>query len=96
MLCLVRTAECTSDDISILKSREISQDSDNYPTDALHVYRLNVNVNERNSHMLNALAQESDQYSVHACDAVAGQTHHIDLSNISNKRTDTGFIVFLK
>ncbi len=90
LLCRVRTAECTSDDISILKSREISQDSDNYPTDALHVYRLNVNVNERNSHMLNALAQESDQYSVHACDAVAGQTHHIDLSNISNKRTDTG------
>ncbi len=90
LLCLVRTAKCTSDDVSILKSREISQDSDNYPTDSLHAYKLNVNVDERNSHMLNALAPETDQYSIHAYDAMAGQTHHIDLSNLSNKRSDTG------
>ena len=37
--------------------------------------------------MLAAVAPESEQYSIQACDAIAGQTHHIDLSN---KRTDTG------
>ena len=40
--------------------------------------------------MLNALAPESEQYSIHACDAVAGQTRHIDLTNLSGKRSDTG------
>ena len=90
LLCRVRTAECTSDDISVLKSKEILPDSPNYPNHALHVYRLNVDVDTRNSLMLNALAPESEQYSIHACDAVAGQTRHIDLTNLSGKRSDTG------
>lgn len=41
LLCRVRTNECTKEDIAILKSREISPDSPNYPKQALHVYRLN-------------------------------------------------------
>ena len=86
----MRTAECTNDDLSVLKSREIVSGTSNYPTHALHVYRLNVDVDSRNSIMLNALAPESEQYSIQACDAIAGQTHHIDLSTLSNKRTDTG------
>ena len=40
--------------------------------------------------MLNALAPESEQYSIHACDAVAGQTDYVNFSGLSNKRTDTG------
>lgn len=90
LLCRVRTAELTSNDILVLKSREISQDSDSYPTDALHVYRLNSDVDAHNSQMLNALVPETDIYSIHACDAIAGQTHHINLSNLSDKRMDTG------
>ena len=74
----------------LMKSREILPHSPNYPTHALHVYRLNVDVDTRNGHMLNALAPESEQYSIHACDAVAGQTNHVDLSNLSDKRADTG------
>ena len=35
------------------------------------------------------LAPESEQYSIHACDTVAGQTRHIDLTNLSGKRSDT-------
>ena len=90
LLCRVRTAERTSDDISVLKSREILPDSPNYPNHALHVYRLNADVDTRNSLMLNALVPESEQYSIHAGDAVAGQTRHIDLTNLSEKRSDTG------
>ena len=90
LLCRVRTANCTNDDLSILKSREIAPDSPNYANHALHVYRLNVDVDTRNSHMLNTLAPESEQYSIQASDAVAGQTCHIDLTTLSKKRTDTG------
>ena len=40
--------------------------------------------------MLNALAPENEQYSIQACDAIAGQTRHIDLTTLSEKRADTG------
>ena len=59
LLCRV---SCTSDDIKILKSREIPADTANYPTQALHVYRLNADVDKRNSLMLNKLAPRSAQY----------------------------------
>ena len=90
LLCRVRTATCTSDDLSVLKSREIAAGSSNYPNHALHVYRLNTDVDTRNILMLNALAPESAQYSIQACDAVAGQTYHVELTTLSEKRTDTG------
>ena len=40
--------------------------------------------------MFNALAPESEQYTIKACDAIAGQTSHIDLSTLSEKRMETG------
>ena len=52
LLCRVRTNSCTTDDIETLKSRELSCDAVNYPTQALHVYRLNVDVDSRNALML--------------------------------------------
>ena len=59
ILCRVRTATHTDEDITVLRSREVSPDAPNYPNDALHVYRLNVDVDVRNRDMLNALAPES-------------------------------------
>ena len=38
LLCRVRTANCTNDDLSILKSREIAPDSPNYANHALYIY----------------------------------------------------------
>ena len=38
--------EQTADDIKILKSRKIASDSENYPIQALHVYRLNADVDQ--------------------------------------------------
>ena len=46
--------DCSSDDISVLKSRKIAADAPNYPNHALHVYRLNIDVDSRNSLMVNA------------------------------------------
>ena len=90
LLCRVRTDDCTQTDIDILKSRVIPPDMANYPHHVLHVYRLNVDVDERNSIMLNKLASENEQYSIKASDARAGQTSHIDLTTLSNKRQETG------
>ena len=83
-LCRVRTNSCTSDDIDTLKSRIIPSDAVNYP------YRLNVDVDSRNALMLDNLAPQSAQYTIKARDARAGQTTHISLSAISDKRSETG------
>ena len=90
LLCRIRTADQTEEDIVTLQSREVDPDVPNYPNNALHVYRLNVDVDERNSLMLNALAPESQQCTIKACDAIAVQTSHVDLSNLSEKRPETG------
>ncbi len=87
LLCRVRTATHTDDDIVVLKSREIDPDMLDYP---LHVYRLNADVDVRNSYMLDNLAPESQQYSIKSCDSRAGQTSHINLSTLSAKRSETG------
>ena len=87
LLCRVRLGECTPGDLDILKSRVIGPD---YPHNVLHVYRLNTDVDSRNSFMLNSLAPEDQQYVIEASDAVAGQTRHIDFSRLSNKRSETG------
>ena len=50
LLCRVRTCNCTSDDIKILKDREINIKSLGYPTHALHVYRRNESVDNRNTY----------------------------------------------
>ena len=57
----------------------------NYPDHVLHVYRLNVDVDQCNEFMLNKLAPKSEQYAIKASDAVAGQTRHNDLSTLSHK-----------
>ena len=88
LLSRVRTGECTDDDIDLLETHVIAPDTPNYPTHTLHVYRLNDAVDKRNVYMLNSLASENDQYTINACDSVAGQTRHIDLSNLSDKIRD--------
>ena len=78
LLCRVRTKSSTSGDIETL---EIAADAVNYPTQALHVYRLKADVDTRNIRMLNNLPQ-SAQYTIKATDSIAGQTSHISLHSI--------------
>ena len=88
LLCRVRTDSCTDGDINVLQSRIITPKSRDYPTHALHVYRLNKDVDDRNKFMLNKLASEEDQFLIKAADATGGKP--IDLSNVPDKRTETG------
>ena len=52
--------------------------------------RLNANVDTRNI-ILITFATESEQYSIKASDAIAGQNMHIDLSTLSDKRFETQY-----
>ena len=54
----------------------------------MHVYRLNKDVDERNDEMLNKLASNDQQFINKACDSTSGR--HIDLSDVPDKRSDTG------
>ena len=72
LLCRVRTDSCTSEDLAVLKSRQITSDVPDYPYYALHVYRRNVEVDKHNDQMLEALTSE---------------TSHIDLSTLSQAFT---------
>ena len=48
LLCRVRTNECTPEDIDTLKSWVTTPDAPDYPGHAVHVYRVNVDVDSRN------------------------------------------------
>ena len=54
------------------------------------MYRLNADVDTRNTLMLNNLAPQSAQFAIKAIDSVAGQTSHISFSSLSDKRSETG------
>ena len=90
LLCRVRTNSCTSEDTTTLKSREIAAYAANYPSQSLHVYRLNADVDTQNTLMLNNLTPQSAQFAIKTIHSVAGQTSHISLSSLSGKRSETG------
>jgi hypothetical protein len=90
LLCRVRVNACTEDDVDVLRSRVIKQDDPNYPIHALHVYRVNKDVDTRNKVMLNSIASEDQQYIIKSIDTISGQTSHIQLSKLSDKRSETG------
>ena len=90
LLCRVRVNECTEEDIDVLRLRVIKQDDPNYPIHALHVYRVNKDVDTRNKVMLNSIASEDQQYIIKSVDTISGQTNHIQLSKLSDKQSETG------
>lgn len=55
LLMRVRTAECTQDDRTLLKSRVISKKENKYPSEVLHVFKTNKEVDEHNSEHLKKL-----------------------------------------
>uniref|UniRef100_A0A1X7VEW1 Uncharacterized protein n=1 Tax=Amphimedon queenslandica TaxID=400682 RepID=A0A1X7VEW1_AMPQE len=58
LFCRVHTNSCTDEDINVLQNRIINPNSRYYPTHALHVYRLNKDLDHQNKCMLNNLASE--------------------------------------
>ncbi|KAK3094305.1 hypothetical protein FSP39_000082 [Pinctada imbricata] len=59
----IRTATHTEEDIELLKTREISKDSHDYPSSALHVFSTNKCVNEYNEDMLQKLQTKHEVLS---------------------------------
>ncbi|XP_078618327.1 uncharacterized protein LOC144885957 [Branchiostoma floridae x Branchiostoma japonicum] len=56
LLMRVRDATCTEEDIDVLKSRVICKTDPSYPSEALHVFRTNKEVDEHNMSHLNKLS----------------------------------------
>ena len=67
-LCCVRTATCTDQDIGTLRSRGIEDDGPNYTHISIHVYRLNVDVDEQNISKLKDLVPEDQHIVIRAID----------------------------
>ncbi|XP_011405535.1 PREDICTED: uncharacterized protein LOC100636920 [Amphimedon queenslandica] len=80
-------SSCTDEDINVLSSKIITPKSHDYPTHVCHLYRLNKDVDDGSKFMLNKLASE-EQFLIKAADATGGKP--IDLSNVPDKRTETG------
>ena len=59
-----------------------------YPHQALHVCRLNEDVDQRNEYMLSKLM--TTKYAIKAGDAIIGQTKHVNLASLSSKIAETG------
>ena len=92
MLCRIRVGKQTENDIEVLKSRVISPDDENYPEDALHVYALNRDVDERNETKLKLLAPlQKQRVFIVASDDKSDSTGLVNLQNIttSKKRSET-------
>ena len=93
LLCHVRTAACTKQDIDMLMSRGIEDDDPNYPYDSIHVYRLNVDVDEQNISELKDLAQEDQHVVIRAIDYTKDKhTRQLDL-NMPSSKANTGGLV---
>ena len=88
----IRTGDWNDEDIATLKSREICKDNPLYPSNALHVFAFNKDVNEHNETKLNELATEDEQIVLKATDDKYDTTGAVDLSKLpsSKSRTETG------
>lgn len=88
LLMRVRTATCTKDDITLLKSRVVSKADPSYPKEALHVFKTNKEVDDHNSDHLKLVP--SRVFNIQAIDKKKDvQTGLIDVV-ISSKPSDTG------
>ena len=88
LLMRVRTASCTEEDITLLKSREVSVTDPQYPQHALHVFKTNREVDDYNVKKLGQLS--SQVYTIRAIDKKKDvQTGLLDVE-ISTKPSETG------
>ncbi|KAI8492052.1 hypothetical protein Bbelb_304250 [Branchiostoma belcheri] len=58
LLTRVRTASCTEEDINLLKSRVITRTDPSYPSEALHVFKTNKEVDKHNAKHLTTLSSK--------------------------------------
>ncbi|XP_078670863.1 uncharacterized protein LOC144910993 [Branchiostoma floridae x Branchiostoma belcheri] len=88
LLMRVRTASCTEDDIHLLKSRVISRTDPSYPSEALHVFKTNREVDEHNAKHLTTLS--SKVFDIKAIDSKKDLLTGFTNVAMSTKPSDTG------
>ena len=89
----VRTASLSSEDEKLLKSRFISNNSNDYPKNALHIFAENSLVNEHNLIMLASLSNQL--LSIFAMDDYpTGSTQKTIDSVREKKSSDTGGLLY--
>ncbi len=71
LLNRVRIAQCTEEDIEILRSREIKPGCSNYPYESLHLFATNAAVDKFNDEMLNRFITDDDICVIRAQDTKA-------------------------
>ena len=91
LLCRVRTATCTEEDIKVLESRTIKDDHPDYP---LHVYPRNLHVDDQNKLKLQELAPKEQHVVTKAIDTKDKHTQLLNLKPSDNK-ADTGLVTEL-
>jgi len=93
LLCRVRRAMCTEEDIKVLSSRSITDDDPDYPSQALHVYSRNADVDVQNTKMLNQLAPKEHQVTIKALDQP--KDTHMSLLDVTmpKSKANTGGLV---
>ena len=93
MLCRVQKAECTEEDLDMLRSRTCDESSPTYPHEAVHVYRLNKDVDEDNIRKLNQLAPEDQQTVIRANDCTKDKhTRQLDMTMPKSKANTGGLV----
>lgn len=93
LLMRVRTASCTPEDVTLLKTRVVSKTDVNYPTEALHVFKTNKEVDSHNIEHLSKLPTEV--FDIKAIDQKKDvQTGIVDVT-ISSKPSDTGGLRYM-
>ena len=93
MLCHIRKAECTEEDLDMLRSRACDESSPTYPHEAVHVYRLNKDVDEDNIVKLNQLASEDQQTVIRAKDCTKDKhTRQLDMTMPKSKANTGGLV----
>ena len=93
VLCRVRVGKCTQEDLCLLKSRNITDDNKDYPHTALHVYRLNKDVDQDNINKLNHLAPSDQQVTIVAIDNTKDKhTKQLDMT-MPKSRSNTGGLI---
>lgn len=83
----IRVKEWTIEDIEELKKRVVPRDSSLIPSDSIHIYARNVDVNQRNEQCLEVI--DGQEYSIDAYVQHPTMTNYIPKVDITGNITNT-------
>ena len=97
LLCRMRKATTSEEDIEVLQSRTVADDDPNYPRDSLHVYHFNKDVDEQTMLKLNEMAPPDQQAVIRAVDCTKDKcTQQLKMTMPKNKSNTGGLVKELR